>query len=137
MSAPEQLLAFRSHRGKAAADEQDALGHHEIEHRRHRFRIEIGELRSRHAHDLVRRQAGDSSTSAIICCATMCHGSGGGVMCSTYFSRHSVVIAQASRKGLVVVVRNRQLRRLPVRRPVRPMRCRNEDTVLGESIWIT
>jgi hypothetical protein len=67
----------------------------------------------------------------------MCHGSGGGLMCSTYFSRHSVVIAQASRKASSVVVRNRQLRRLPGRRPLRPIRCRNEDTVLGESIWIT
>ncbi len=35
------------------------------------------------------------------------------------------------------VARNRQLRDVPARRPVRPMRCRNEATVLGESIWMT
>ncbi len=35
------------------------------------------------------------------------------------------------------VARNRQLRVVPGRRPVRPRRCRNEATVLGASIWMT
>ena len=36
-----------------------------------------------------------------------------------------------------VVARNRQLREVPARRPVRPIRCRNEATVAGASIWMT
>ena len=35
------------------------------------------------------------------------------------------------------VARNRQLRRAPSRRPVRPIRCRKDETIVGESIWTT
>ncbi len=40
-------------------------------------------------------------------------------------------------KVWALVARNRQLRRVPARRPARPGLCRNEATLVGASIWIT
>ncbi len=67
----------------------------------------------------------------------MCHGSAGGTAASTQASDHFCVTPSANRKALSFVVRKRQLRRPPVRRPVRPIRCRNDETLDGESIWTT
>ncbi len=71
------------------------------------------------------------------CWATRWRGSGGGVTGSTQPFPHNRSSAAAWRSVSFLVARNRQLRVLPGRRPVRPMRCRNEATLLGASIWMT
>ena len=63
----------------------------------------------------------------------MCQGSFGGTVASTQACDHLVVMPRASRKASSVVVRSRQFLRAPARRPVRPIRCRKDDTVAGAS----
>lgn len=77
------------------------------------------------------------SVAASSCCATRSRGSGGGVTGSTQPRPQSSRRTAARSRVSLPVARNRQLRVVPERLSVRPMRWRNDATVRGESIWMT
>ena len=58
-------------------------------------------------------------------------------MGSTQPSDHRFSMPAARRTDSSSTHRNRQFRRVPARRPVRPSRCRKEATVRVEPIWMT
>ena len=64
-------------------------------------------------------------------------GWAGGSMGSTQPSDHRLSNPVASSRLSSSMQRNRQLRLVPGRRPVRPSRCRNEATVRVDPIWMT
>ncbi len=76
-------------------------------------------------------------TSAINCWARMWNGLGGATTGSTNPSCHRSINADARKSPSSVVARKRQFDVVSGRRPVRPMRCRNEETLGGASIWMT
>ena len=67
----------------------------------------------------------------------MCRGEGGAATGSTNPRDQASSSPAASSRSSSRSARNRQLRRVPGRRPLRPSRCRNAATVSGALTWIT
>ncbi len=77
------------------------------------------------------------SAAARICWAAICRGSGVAVTGSTHPWDQQWSIPSASSVEASLRQRKRQFPVVPARRPVRPRRCRKDDTVRGALIWIT